>query len=142
MIIEKELESYRPLLTDLEIYKIEYDCLRNTNISAINYDAVNVQTSNITSMVENKVILIEKEMPELLNKIIATEAKINIIEKLIQGLDDEEEITVINGIYRDGKQYYKLSSQLFKSEKTIKRIKKRALRKLDVMYRRYVQKVS
>lgn len=88
------------------------------------------KTNKLSSVVENAVIVMDKE--DITHKIKAMKNIIKAIDVGLNNLDTTEK-TVIMSRCVHGQYYYQFTNKICVSERTAKRIKREALRKMSVI---------
>jgi len=109
------------------------ECIKDiaTAGMGVSYDRdVLSKTYKFNSTVENAVI--EKDDLEIKKKIKVMEIKIKAIDNALACLNVVEEIVIKNNCII-GEPFYKICGNIHVSERTVKRIKREALRKMEIV---------
>lgn len=131
--VEKLLYNYNMLKINIEITDKQLEELKHEDgVTTIDYDGVSVSDTNkFHSQTENTAMrnigveeLLEKRKEKLQNKI-------DIIDKLLEGLNDVE-IRIIEMYYIKGKQLWQIAYEVKYSERHCRRIRAEAICKLAV----------
>lgn len=127
--LESWLYNYKSLQIAIKNLELELKNIDN-NIKAIDYSSSSSsKTNKFNSAIENQIT--KKE--ELKKKINFTQMKLQQIDAALEVLN-ELEYEIICNFYMEGKRYFEIAAnkKVMASERTCKRIKVRALKKIEV----------
>lgn len=126
----------------LKNYKIEKCKLRNLSIKkeeieedigglkAIDYSKESINCNNVSSSVENEVLLKEKILKDINIDIKRIERNLNMIDDALENVLNFNEREVIKRIYIEEKRNFDVSSDLGYCDSTVIKFKKMAIKKL------------
>jgi RinA family phage transcriptional activator len=121
--VEKLLYNYKENKDRIEILKLKLDS--PTYMNAINYDRVNVITSDISNSVENTILKLEKDrerLKEVTNEIAIIDIAMNLL--------DDTERRFIKLRFFDRHKWVKICDEFYISERTCYAWKLRILKKV------------
>ena len=135
--VERTLKNYVKINNRIDILKLKIEELETQveysgNCNTNPYKSNNSDCNKVENKLSNYVTLKEEYQKRIL-KLESERKKVDIALNIL----DDEEREIIEGIFL--KRFYikKLTDVLYRSESTIKRIKKRALEKMfDVLFRK------
>lgn len=123
------LENYNSYKAGIENLKQNIEDIAEEGMG-ISYDNEPVSGGNaFNSVVENAVIKMDKL--EIQKRIKAMTNIVNSIDRALESLTDTERQVIINRCIK-GKYYYQFTYEIGVGEKTAKRYKKEALRKMSI----------
>ncbi|GEM_PF-2507363 len=129
-MIEEWLEDYDSMKSRIEFLNEHIEDLAEAGMG-ISYDKEAVSPTNkFNSNVENAIIKMDKL--DIFGEIKRIQNTINAIEKALASLNDIER-TVIENRCIKGKYYYQFCYKIGASERTARRIKKEALKKMRIV---------
>ncbi|KYH35847.1 hypothetical protein CLTEP_02400 [Clostridium tepidiprofundi DSM 19306] len=126
--VEEWLRDYKSIKASIKNLKEEYKLLQDTSSAIDVSKEVVSKTNKFNSEVENTII----KLNELENRIKRMEHLINKIDRALNTLNDTEREIVINRCI-ENKYYYQFTHLIYVSERTAKRIKQEALRKMVIV---------
>lgn len=128
--IEEWLEDYNSMKSRVEFLNEYIEDLAEAGMG-ISYDKDTVSPTNaFNSNVENAVIKMDRV--DILGEIKRTQNTLNAIDKALASLTDIER-TVIENRCVNGQYYYQFCYKIGASERTARRIKKEALKKMSIV---------
>ena len=131
--VEKLLYNYNMLKINIEITDKQLEELKEEDgVTAIDYDGVSVSDTNKFYSQTEDAAMMNIGIEELLKKRKERiQNKIDIIDRLLQGLNDTER-TIIEMHYIKGKQWWQIAYEVKYSERHCRRIRTDAICKLAV----------
>lgn len=126
--IEEWLEDYNSMKSRIEFLNEYIEDLAEAGMG-ISYDKDTVSPTNkFSSVTENAVIKMDKH--NILGDIKRLQNTVNAVDKALASLTDIEREVIVNRCI-DRKYYYQFCYKVGASERTAKRIKKRALEQMS-----------
>jgi RinA family phage transcriptional activator len=129
-IINQWLEDYEAYKAGIENLKETIKDIAESDMGIRYSDDPKGSTNKFNSVVENAVLKIDKL--DIERRINAMKNIVNNIDRALESLTDIEREVVINRCMKR-KYYYQFCYQINVSERTAKRIKKEALRKMSIV---------
>lgn len=126
------IKEYKELQVEIDILKHEIESIEVTGISAINYEGEKTGvTYKINKPTEEEAVKLTDKKDRIQNKIFVLEKRVNIIERILGVLNNQERELIYKHII-EGLPYHKFCGfeGLDMSERKAKQIKKDALNKL------------
>lgn len=127
--VENFYEDLNELIAQIEVLKSELISLEATGISAMNLDKVGT-SYNVSKPTEKDAISLIGRRIELEKKIIVMEQRLEILQNSLKALSPYE-YHIIKRKVIDGEPFYRICGDLKISERNARRIKARALLKLE-----------
>lgn len=129
-IIIEWLQDYNAFKASIENLEETINDIAEAGMG-INYDKdPSGPTNQFSSTTENAVLKMDKE--KITHKIKVMANIVNKLDRALQSLDDIEREVITNRCIK-GQYYYQFCGKISVSERTAKRIKEKALRKMNIV---------
>lgn len=131
---EKILYDYNKIKAHIDYKKrelIEYES--GDGLKAINYSYAPVKTNRISNPVEDIAIMNAERIKSIKQDINRCESRLDNIMRGVLSLEEEEK-TVIMLRYFKSMSWIQIATNIYRSERHVQRIKRKAINKLKVIY--------
>lgn len=131
---EKILYDYNKIKAHIEFKTLELKEYESEDgLRAINYSYAPVKTNRISNPVEDIALLNSQRIHNILQDINRCESRLDSIMRGVLSLEEEEKAVIMLRYFKS-MSWIQIATNIYRSERHVQRIKRKAINKLKVVY--------